>query len=126
MFSRLVRKAIEIKKTNNSNTRFKHVAFILKGRRIVAIGWNKKKSHPAMIKYKYNDKCNHIHAELDAIIRFGNTDCRDKTLVVIRLLKDNTIANSKPCIGCQHVIEQVGFKNVYFSANGRFLKYNET
>lgn len=124
MFKRLAVRARNIVEENHTDVKFKHVAFIIKGKRVLFTGWNKKKTHPAVARFGYNDKVTHIHAELDAIIRYGKTDCRNNTLVVMRLHKDNSLANSKPCKGCQHVIEQVGFKNVYYSdSTGKFVRW---
>ena len=113
MFKNLVKKAVSV--ALESDLRYKHVAFIMKNKNVLCVGWNKGKSHPAIYNHPYRSMCNNIHAELDAVIKYGRTDCSDYTLVVMRVRKDGTLGNSKPCLGCQHVMQQVGFKSVYYS-----------
>lgn len=123
MFNNLVRKAISITRESKNETRYKHVAFILRNKKTMCVGVNKRKSHPAIHRHPYKHHCANIHAELDAVIRHGKTDCSDNTLVVMRVKKDGSLGNSKPCIGCQHVLDQVGFKSVYYSTeNGAFAQ----
>ena len=113
MFKNLIKKTAIISQVNE--LRYKHVAFILKNKRVVCIGYNKKKSHPEINRHPYKMHTSSIHAELDAVIKYGKIDCSDNIIVVIRLRRDGTLGNSKPCIGCQHVLKQVGFKAVYYS-----------
>ena len=121
MFNSLVGKAVIIAQCNGA--RHRHVAFILKKKIPVCIGWNKQKSHPAIERHPYKPETAHIHAELDAVIKNGEVDYSQYTMVVMRIKKNGTIANSKPCLGCQHVLKQVGFKSVFYSTEyGNFAR----
>ena len=103
--------------SRNIPMKIKHVCFICKGKKILAIGWNKNKTHPAIFRHPYNKFSTQIHAELDAIIKFGRTDCSKYDIVVIRIRPNGKMGYSKPCKGCQHVIKQVGFNSVYYSTD---------
>ena len=92
--------------------------------------------------------CNHlpsIHAELDSLmnacksiirnnnnnitnnINFYNLKKRNKkilkghSLMVIRLLKDGTLANSKPCIICFKFMKLMGLKKIYYIKNNKLV-----
>lgn len=99
-----------------------HVAFILKKKRIISIGWNKSSTHPLTKKYNYQPFAK-THAELAAVIRLGEMDCSDFDMAVLRINKNDKIDSSKPCVGCSHMIKQLNFRNVYYtSANGEWLE----
>lgn len=99
-----------------------HTTFILRKGKIQSIGINSEKTHPSVFKYNYKGKDGvdirpfvGLHSELSAVIKYGEENCYDCTFVNVRLDKNGELNMSKPCIGCQHVLQQVGFKRVYFS-----------
>jgi tRNA(Arg) A34 adenosine deaminase TadA len=99
-----------------------HVAFILKKKRILSIGWNKSATHPLTKKYNYQPFAK-THAELAAVIRLGEIDCSNLDLAVLRINKNDKIDSSKPCSGCAHMIKQLNFRNVYYtSSDGNWLQ----
>jgi len=120
-FDGLIRKATDISKAaidlNNeeNNLRYRHVAFILRGKTYISVGWNKRKTHPNLKRYSYRPHCDCIHAEMDAIIKHGKTDCSQNSMIVMRIRKDGSVGNSKPCKGCQRLIDFMGFKEVWYS-----------
>jgi hypothetical protein len=49
----------------------------------------------------------------------------DIIFVNIRLDKMGNIKYAKPCNGCTHLMEQVGYKKVYYSGDcGNFIELN--
>jgi deoxycytidylate deaminase len=59
-----------------------------------------------------------IHAETDAVIK-ANCDLRGSTLYVARILKDGSLAFSKPCEFCQAIAFENGVKRmVYVDRDG--------
>ena len=101
-----------------------HTTFIIENKRIVSIGINNIKTHPLSLKYAYRDDQRSIHSELSAILKLGYEDCSDLTFVNVRLTKDLTVANSKPCQGCIDMLKQVGFKKLFYTANeNSFIAY---
>jgi len=98
----------------------RHAAAILLKGQILAIGNNRRKSHPIMAKYdKENTKRIFLHAEVDAIIKTINLHgieiLSDVTLYVIRVTKGGNLGNSAPCIICQRVIKAMGIPQVFWS-----------
>lgn len=94
---------------------------------IIAIGFNRKKTHPFQAQFQTNDKQIYLHAETDAINRalkyISKDELRKATLYVARVkYKDNRNkkaiwAESMPCIGCQKAINSYGIKNVVHTCN---------
>ena len=122
MFEELRKRSIKISNEKKYCTKRNHVAFIMKRNAIYAIGWNKTKTHPRMRLSGYNFLSTQLHAELDAIIKFGKDDCRKYDLVVVRINKEGQLKYSRPCAGCSEMIKQVGFRAVWYSTPEGFIK----
>jgi deoxycytidylate deaminase len=93
---------------------------------------NNSKTHPMNLKYNYINKINEkiseivgTHSELNAVIRFGEEDCSNLTLVNTRINRNNLLDHSAPCCGCSDMIRQLNFKNVYHTdSKANFVQYN--
>lgn len=102
-----------------------HVTFIIRKGKILKIGVNReRKTHPRNMLHNYVDRdkrrISHFvgtHSELDAIMKYGKDDCTDCTFVNIRIDKNGMLNMAKPCIGCQSLLKQVGFKKVIYSTS---------
>lgn len=109
--------------------RCKHVAFILKGKRVLAVGVNSSKTHPLAKQLKFQTKYTESQcAELNACLKLGLThrdglpDFSTMIMVIVRVNNDGSLGLSQPCKGCQHLLAQCGFKKVYYSnANGQLI-----
>lgn len=99
-----------------------HTAFILKRGRIIAISENKANTHPRQQLYDYQPYQKRVHAELAAVIKGGMEDYSDYDMVVLRVDNNHNLAYSRPCTGCQGVIKQLNFNNVWYSDNRYFQK----
>jgi tRNA(Arg) A34 adenosine deaminase TadA len=97
----------------------KHAACIVHKGKIIAIGRNKRKSHPTQAKYSKNKESIYLHAELDAIIRavnrFGTEVIKESDIYVLRLTRNGKHGHSKPCAGCAKAIDAFGLKGVYWT-----------
>lgn len=113
MLSFLEREALEGEAIRGS----KHACAIVHKNKLLAVGTNKLKTHPIMLKYGKNEKAIFLHAEMDAIVRVINLHGADILsecdLYVMRLTQGNKVGNSKPCSGCQRAIEAFNIKKVY-------------
>ena len=131
-FSKIVEVSFALINKHNADLRCRHFSFILDRNRIISIGLNSLKTHPLNLKYNYVNKNNQsisdivgTHAELSAVIRLGKEDCSGLTLVNTRINRNNILDFSAPCRGCLDMINQLNFKNVYYSNNiGKFEKLN--
>lgn len=125
---RMIEIAKALKPDNNELSSF-HVTFAYNKKRLLAIGQNSKKTHPRNLKYKYLDHKgetrNHLvtmHSELSVIIKLGLEDCSHIDFYVLRIDNSNQLNYSKPCLGCQDLFNQTGYKNIYYSTKSGFVK----
>jgi deoxycytidylate deaminase len=97
----------------------RHAAAIVWRDRVISVGVNSLKSHPAMVKHQPNKQRIYLHAEVDAIIkatnRHGVDFLSECSLYVLRQTKGGRVANSEPCPGCSNMIQAMGIKHVYHS-----------
>lgn len=104
-----------------SGKRNKHVALIVKGSRILSVGVNLERSHPLAKRFKLKKESESQCAELNACLKLGLShkeelpDFSGLTIIVVRVLKCGTLGMSKPCVGCQSLIRQCGFRKVCWS-----------
>ena len=102
----------------NLEHRCSHIAFLIRCGKIVHIGINSCKSHPETLKYDYKDHQKvGIHAELAVCMKSGKENLKDYTMIVLRVDRTGKLANSKPCGGCQSVIQQFDVGEVWYSDN---------
>jgi len=133
-FSKIIEVSYALINKHNADLRCRHFSFILDRNRIISIGLNSLKTHPLNLKYNYvnknNEKISDIvgtHSELSAVIKLGEEDCSGLTIVNTRINRNNQLDYSAPCRGCCDMIQQLNFKNIYFSnVQGRFDKLNLT
>ena len=94
----------------SDHARFKHVAIVKRGRKILAVGWNTGWNH----------------AERDAIGSVKNPELlKGATLYSYRVSKREKLQNAKPCRECSELIRSVGIERVIYSdENGKEQEYN--
>lgn len=98
--------------SGRNGTTFRLGALIVRKGRILSIGNNSYKTHPIMLKfYPYQ----FLHAETSAILKNGIDNCLDTTLIVARVIADNSPALAKPCSSCLDFSRSVGVKYIYYS-----------
>lgn len=97
----------------------RHAAAIIYKKKVLAYGWNKKKTHPLCVEYQPNPERFYLHAEMDAIIKtmnkHGEEILKDCDLYVLRIGNGGNVRFSKPCEGCMNMINAVGIKGVYWT-----------
>lgn len=133
-FNKIIEVSYALINKHNADLRCRHFSFILDKNKIISIGLNSLKTHPKNLKYNYVNKNNQnisdivgTHSELSAVIKLGEEDCSDLTLVNTRINRNDELDFSAPCSGCLDMIKQLNFKNVYFSnVQGKFDKLNLT
>lgn len=108
--------------------RCKHGAVIIKNGQVVATGHNVSSSQ-CIYHNKYS-----IHAEVNAIydfftknrIKYRNKKkiLRDAFMIVIRIEKDGSLKNSKPCCECAKLICRYNIGTILYSVSD-FDQYNK-
>lgn len=98
--------------SKKSNHHTHHIgAVIVKGNRIVSIGYNQLKTHPK----SYHD-WGYLHAETKALLDAPRHLLRGSTIYLYRETKTGE-ALSKPCWYCERMLKDYGVTTVYFTAN---------
>ena len=103
-----------------------HTTFMIRKNKIVAMGINNPhKTHPYNLKYPYSSEFKGIHSELAAIIHYGSEVCEDIIFLNLKIGKTGKLFLSKPCLGCQSLLKQVGFKKMFYSDTGeKIVQWN--
>ena len=83
-----------------------HMAFLLLRGNIVAVSTNQIGSRSRGAGYSEYT----LHAERAVMKQIDVSQLKNMTLVVIRLGKNGTFLNSKPCHDCQRVLKKYGCK----------------
>ncbi len=123
---RIYNRAVEIAtalKVKVKNGKSHHGAFLLRKGKMVAIGVNDyKKQHNSNRFGRYNDHKGYTteykacrHAEISAIIRYGEEDLSDCEMLVVRIDNKNKPSLSKCCPNCARVLMGLNVKKVFYS-----------
>ncbi len=100
-------------------------AIIIKGGRILSIGYNKKATngfveHFADIARGKRNYCMSTHAEQDAILQArSKIDLRRTKMYVVRIKADGSLGMARPCPICQYVLYSYGIQRVIYSINNK-------
>lgn len=94
----------------NSDGRFKHGAILIKGKNILAQGYNYNYVHPLHGKWS-------MHAEENVIQqvknKYGKSILSSCILYVIRVNRHDQIMNSAPCTNCKKLIKKYNILTFY-------------
>jgi len=108
----------------NREIRTSHIAFLIKSSIIQKIGINKKRTHPATKSHPYHEGNVGIHAELDCLLKMDKEDLSGYSMLVIRVDNNGKLNMSKPCKGCQSLLQQFNVKEVWYSdSKGQIVKH---
>lgn len=95
-----------------------HCAIIAKGGKILAVGYNYHGSNPLTEYYKVCEHTCTVHAEIDAIVsKRKKVRFEGAKVYVVRIKSDGSVAMSKPCEMCQHVLYNYGIKRAHFTTD---------
>jgi deoxycytidylate deaminase len=110
-----------------TNSRSCHIAFLLKGKKILHFGLNQMNRN-----YYEGKSITSLHAEIDCLRKLGNNKIKNYSILVVNLIKDNSknttdtlYKDSRPCANCTSYLIKKGFKHVLCSTqNGIIEKIN--
>lgn len=99
MLNKLVKAAYK-----SDHTEFKHSTLVIRGGAVISIGAN----------------LGHRHSEVVALGKLWPSKRRGCSIINIRVRKDGSFGNAKPCEACLLYLENNGIKKVsYTTANGK-------
>jgi deoxycytidylate deaminase len=99
-----------------SDTDIKHhklCALVVNRNRVISVGYNSRKTHPAA----RNTKMSMIHAEQDAILRASDVDLMGADIYVARARRSGLPGLAKPCPVCDEFIRRKGIRRVIYTTN---------
>lgn len=105
------------KKSNHHQ--YKLGCVIVKGKKIVGLGYNQLKSHP-----KSPHKWSQIHAEFHALIGTHTADLQGASVYVFRQNKHHELAIAKPCKCCEKMLRDCNVKRVFFTVGSGYESYS--
>lgn len=98
---------------------------------IIAIGYNKRKTHPIAKRFQKHVEAIYLHAEVDAIKnalrQYDEETIAKATMYVLRVKRPDEDHRTfirgmaKPCCGCQHAIDQFNVKKVLYTTEEGFM-----
>jgi deoxycytidylate deaminase len=97
-----------------SRAKKQHGAIVVKGNRIMGIGYNKNKNDPKYISEEHVKQHSSRHAEWEAM-RDANWNVKGATLYVARVNRQGQTRNSEPCPLCKIKIQTMGIKKVIYT-----------
>ena len=62
-----------------------------------------------------------VHAEMDAVIKLGASNCASLTLINTRVDRTGKLAMSRPCKGCTDMLRQLNFHSIYYYDGSKFI-----
>lgn len=101
-----LRLAMRIAEQSDCSTR--HGAVIVKGGRVLGVGFNKVRNTSQLDVYEYN-----IHAEIDALRNAKNA--KGATIYVARINRKGQYRMSLPCSKCLCALEKAQVKKIVFT-----------
>lgn len=109
-----------------------HTTFVFDKSKMICIANNNySKHHPYHRFGHYRNTKNTgsynpgLHSEVASIIRMGLEDCSHLTFVNIRIDNNGNPAISKPCVNCQNLLNEIGYKNIWYFNGEKYEKRNQ-
>lgn len=130
VIDRLLRTAAELPIENGRGHSSRMAAAVVRGRRVVAIGTNQRKTHPLQRRFGRNPHSEQMHAEIHAIAQAialeGEESLRGATVYVARtkrLVANGTAdvpAMAMPCSGCRRAMRRFGVRRAIFTTESGY------
>lgn len=89
----------------------RHGAVIVRGGRVLAVGWNRSRCHDQWVLDRPRNVCT-VHAE---VVAGKQCDLRGATVIVIRLTGTGQLGKSRPCEACWAWLDSAGVHRVIHS-----------
>lgn len=94
---------------SSTHAKYRLGSALFRGNRLLAIGRNQIKTHP-----KSPHDYRMVHAEIDVLLRVAPKLIAGTCLLVVRVLRNDTLASSKPCHACWKMAVTLGVKKIIY------------
>lgn len=125
--NRYIEVARALKPKSQSGKSF-HITCIFDKSKILSLGINDyKKEHRRHLFGSYKPTKGSgsyipgIHSEMSALLKLGEEDCSKFTFLNIRIDNNFRPAMSKPCLNCQKILNQIGYKKIFYTTGDERL-----
>lgn len=98
--------------SKTSSHKIKMGAVIVKNGNVISISANRAKTHPKAVWEGHG-----LHCETSAILYAGKCDLNGASVFVYRENKKGKISMARPCLECQKVLKENGFKKMYYTTD---------
>jgi tRNA(Arg) A34 adenosine deaminase TadA len=95
-------------------TAYRIGACLMRGDEVLEVRHNSYKTHPYLAKLTQYP---HLHAESHCMLAHGIDRCHGTTMYVVRVLRDGSVANAKPCEVCYGIMLDLGVRLCYYTEN---------
>jgi len=112
-----IQNAEKILTLHNSYGRYKMIALVVKGNKVLAIGKNKYLCRQAGSTL-HRDFPRGVHAEMDAL----QSNCEKGTMYLVGETRYGTKISSKPCTFCQKLLANTKLKCIIYYEDGILQK----
>lgn len=96
--------------SNHSDYKIKVGSVLVKHNRVLAIGFNRSKTHPKSARHAVT-----IHAEHSALIVANGANLQGATVFVYRATANGKPALAKPCSNCCKLLVKQGVKRMVYT-----------
>lgn len=97
----------------NSQHKFKIGTVIVKGNRIISVGWNQIRY--CRVGRRFTSYPESLHSERDCVRKMNKEDIKGSTIFIFRSYADGSPALAYPCEDCYSMLEALSVKRVVFS-----------
>lgn len=119
MSPNIIKKLKLLRQKSNHHSQ-KMAAIIIKRGRILGVGFNTLKTHPASPHFFKSS-----HAEFNCINKVKNKGLlKGATIIIYREDASGDMVLAKPCKSCQKLLNRFGISKIVYSNNGCFIFEN--
>lgn len=122
----MLNEATELARSNPITDLPRMAAIIFNKKRIIATGFNSRKTHPLAFRFSESHLKICTHAEIQAIINalrhHKEEELIGMEIAIARVLKNGSVAVAKPCKNCQTALANYGIKSVHWTKGGEEYK----
>ena len=111
---------LAIDEANRSEHSTRHGAVVVKKGKVIQSGRNQYCSLQRVKHFKGKQIWS-IHAEMNVLAGLPKKLTKDADIYIVRILRDGTLSNSKPCAICMAMIQTAGIRRIFYSVNSNVL-----